>query len=96
MMEAWLAGTLVIANGASEVSRWHCERSGAGLVYDDDLELEQCLRFVAEAPDRREIAAAGRDYALEHATWPGVIDRVENTLDRWLPPDVRPATGGTS
>ena len=51
VMEAWLAGTLVIANGASDVVRWHCERSGAGLLYDDDAELEQCLRFVAEAPD---------------------------------------------
>ena len=92
MMEAWLAGTLVIANGAGEVNRWHCERSDAGLLYDDDLELEQCLRFVAEAPETaRKIAAAGRDYALEHATWPGVLDRVESTLDRWLP-----VTGATT
>jgi glycosyltransferase involved in cell wall biosynthesis len=42
IMEAWLAGTLVIANGASEVVSWHCQRSGAGLTYDDDAELEQC------------------------------------------------------
>ena len=51
IMEAWLAGTLVIANGASAVVRWHCERAGAGLIYDDDEEFEQCLRFVAEAPE---------------------------------------------
>ncbi len=30
IMEAWLAGTLVIATGASAVNRWHCDRSGAG------------------------------------------------------------------
>ena len=33
------------------MNRWHCERSGAGLVYDDDAEFAQCLRFVAEAPE---------------------------------------------
>ena len=86
MMEAWLAGTLVIAYGASEVSRWHCDRSAAGLVYDDDAELEQCLRFVAEAPDAaRAIAKAGRDYALETASWDRVLDGVEASLDAWLP-----------
>jgi glycosyltransferase involved in cell wall biosynthesis len=84
IMEAWLAGTLVIANGASEVSRWHCERSGAGLVYDDDLELEECLRFVAEVPAAAAaLAAQGRAYVLEHSTWPPVLDRVESTLDAW-------------
>ena len=51
IMEAWLAGTPVIANAASDVVAWHCERSGAGLVYEDVYELEQCLRFVAESPD---------------------------------------------
>ena len=37
-------------NAASAVVSWHCDRSGAGLTYDDPTELEQCLRFVAEAP----------------------------------------------
>ena len=77
---------LVIAAGASAVNRWHCERSGAGLVYDDDDEFEECLRFVAEAPDAAAgIAAAGRDYVLEHYTWPPVLDAVERTIDTWLP-----------
>ena len=47
IMEAWLAGTPVIANSASEVVRWHCARSGAGLTYDDQHEFEQCLAFVS-------------------------------------------------
>jgi len=84
VMEAWLAGTPVIANGASAVVRWHCERSDAGLVYDDDLELEQCLRFVAEAPDlAAALAKPGRDYVLDHYTWPVTLDRMEATLEAW-------------
>ena len=85
IMEAWLAGTPVIANGASAVVRWHCERSGAGLVYDDDYELEQCLRFVAEAPDlAASLAKPGRDYVLDNYTWPVTLDRMEATLEEWL------------
>lgn len=85
VMEAWLAGTLVIANGASDVVRWHCERSGAGLVYDDVLELEQCLRFVAAEPQAaRALAAPGRDYVRSAYSWDGTLDRMEAALDAWL------------
>jgi len=85
VMEAWLAGTPVIANGASAVVRWHCERSEAGLVYDDDFELEQCLRFVAEAPDlAAALAKPGRDYVLDNYMWPVTLDRMEATIEAWL------------
>ena len=86
IMEAWLAGTLVLANGGSEVNRWHCERSGAGLIYDDDLEFEQCLRFVSESPDAAaELAASGRRYVLDRYTWPAVLEGIEASIDEWLP-----------
>jgi glycosyltransferase involved in cell wall biosynthesis len=86
IMEAWLAGALVIANADADVVRWHCERSGAGLTFSDAYELEQCLLFVADRPDvAREIASSGRGYVLDNYTWPVVLDRMEETLDRWLP-----------
>lgn len=82
VMEAWLAGTPVIANAASDVVAWHCDRSGAGLTYDDDAELEQCLRFVADAPDEAAaLALPGRDYVLDHYTWPATLDRMEASLE---------------
>jgi len=84
VMESWLAGTLVIANGGSAVVRWHCDRSGAGLVYDDDYEFDQCLRFVADAPHlAAEVAAPGRQYVLDNYTWPVTLDRVEASLEAW-------------
>lgn len=86
VMEAWLAGTPVIANGASAVVRWHVERSGAGLLYADAAELEQALRFVAEAPDAAAgLARPGRAYVLEHYTWPDTLDRMEASLEEWFP-----------
>jgi glycosyltransferase involved in cell wall biosynthesis len=84
IMEAWLAGTPVIANGGSAVVAHHCERSGAGLVYDDDLEFEECLAFLASEPAAAAgLAAGGRDYVLTHYTWPDVMDRIEAALDRF-------------
>ena len=84
VMEAWLAGTPVIASAAGAVVKWHCERSGAGLTYEDDWELEQCLCFVADAPDAaRELAAPGRDYVLEHYEFDAVADRIDGALLGW-------------
>ncbi len=85
IMEAWLSRTLVIANGASEVVTWHCERSGGGLLYRDELELGECLRFVAEAPKlARELADRGREYTLANYTWPPVLDAMEQCLENFI------------
>jgi glycosyltransferase involved in cell wall biosynthesis len=81
VMEAWLAGTPVVAAAAGEVVAWHCERSGGGLLYGDELELAGCLRALAEDPGSAEaLGARGRRYALEHGTWPAVLDRMEEAL----------------
>ncbi len=81
LMEAWLAGTPVIASAAGEVVTWHCERSGGGLTYSDELELAQCLRFVAEAPKAAAVLAErGHDYVLANYTWDIVLDAMERSL----------------
>lgn len=84
IMEAWLAGTVVIGNAGSSVVKWHCERSGAGLVYDDEFELQQCLSFVAENPEgANAMAKSGRDYVLSNYTWETVLNNVEQCLASW-------------
>ena len=75
------AAPSVIASGQGTVVRWHCEHSRGGLVYDDDLELAQCLLLVAEAPElARELAGNGRRYVLDHYPWSEVLDRMEDSL----------------
>lgn len=55
---------------------------GAGLTYEDGADLEQCLRFVAEAPDQAAaLAEPGRDYVLDHYTWPVTLDRMALGLE---------------
>ena len=83
VMEAWLAGTPVIATALGDVVRWHCERSGAGLAYADEYELAECLALVTDAPDvLRRMAARGREYVLRNYTWDAVLDRMEAALER--------------
>jgi glycosyltransferase involved in cell wall biosynthesis len=82
IMQAWLGRTIVIANSESEVVTWHCERSGGGLLYRDELEMGECLRFVAEEPKlAAEIAGKGREYVLSHYQWPQVLDAIESSLE---------------
>jgi hypothetical protein len=54
------------------------------LVFQDAFELEQCLRFVEQAPDQaRELASGGRAYVLEHYRWPETLDRMEQAIEAW-------------
>lgn len=81
IMEAWLAGTPVLAWDRSEVAAWHCRRSGGGLMFADEAELAEQLRVVAEKPElAAELAAAGRRYVLENYSWARVLDRMEASL----------------
>jgi glycosyltransferase involved in cell wall biosynthesis len=81
IMEAWLAGTPVVALADSEVVAWHCRRSGGGLTFSDATELAEQLGVIVSQPEVAcEMAAAGRRYVLENYTWPTVLDRMEASL----------------
>ena len=81
IMEAWLAGTPVIALAESKVVAWHCERSGGGLSYSDGPGLAGSLGVVVARPEEAaRLAASGRRYVLDNYTWPVVLDRMVASL----------------
>lgn len=87
VLEAMLAGTPVIANGYSEVVKWHVNRSKAGLVYHNEGELVECLRFISdESEAARSLAQDGRRYVVDNYRPEVIVDRAEAYLDRWFPP----------
>lgn len=87
ILEAWGAGTPVIANAGSEVVSWHVERSGAGVLYRDISELVEALALLEQAPQAfRHLAEAGRPYVQEHYRPDDVLDRFEARLDEWSLP----------
>ena len=84
VLEAMLAETPVIANGASEVVAWHLERSGCGLSYRGVDELTRALDLVVDEPE--SLAAIGRggaDYVRQHYRPAHVLDGVEAMLEDW-------------
>ncbi len=83
VMESWLAGTPVLANGASDVVAWHCERSGAGLVWTGRAELAAAIELVAglDGAQLDALAAGGRPYVLDHYRWTTVLDAMESSLE---------------
>lgn len=87
ILEAWGAGTPVIANAGSEVVSWHVERSGGGVLYRDRAELVEALTLLEQAPDAfAGLAAGGRAYVEAHYRPDDVLDRVEERLARWSVP----------
>ena len=82
IMEAWLAGTPVLAIDGSPVVDWHCRRSGGGLIFTHGESLATHIRSLAAEPERgARLAAAGRDYVLQEYSWPVVLDRMEADLE---------------
>jgi glycosyltransferase involved in cell wall biosynthesis len=82
VMEAWLAGTPVLAIAQGEVVAWHCERSGGGLTFNGASDLAAELGAICNSADQAaEMAARGRDYVLREYAWPVVLDRMEAELE---------------
>jgi glycosyltransferase involved in cell wall biosynthesis len=82
IMEAWLAGTPVLAIDGSNVVTWHCERSGGGATFGDGHQLHELVRRWLRHPDEADtMAAGGRRYVLDNYSWPVVLDRMERDLE---------------
>lgn len=84
VLEAWAAGTPVIANAASEVVSWHVDRTDAGLLYRSSDELVEALHLTGSRPDVvGAMATDARAYVERHYEPGTVTDRLEALLDEW-------------
>jgi glycosyltransferase involved in cell wall biosynthesis len=74
-LEAWALGRPVLANGRCDVLKGQCIRSGAGLYYERYEEFAETLYALeSNGPLHARLGKNGRDYFIEHYTWP-VIER---------------------
>lgn len=86
VMEAWLAGTPVLAIDGSTVVGWHIERSGGGLIFSDGPGLARHVdQLRSDRGFAEKLAADGRRYVLDEYSWPVVLDRMEADLSRFVP-----------
>ncbi|HLI53838.1 MAG TPA: glycosyltransferase [Acidimicrobiales bacterium] len=97
IMEAWLAGTPVLAVEGSEVVGWHLQRSGGGVTFREGASLAtQLNRLLADVEWASALAERGRRYVLGEYSWPVVLDRIEADLAALAVPrrGPLPAPGG--
>lgn len=95
VLEAFAAGTPVLANGRSDVLTHHCQRSDAGLYYADGDEFVECLRLLMNNAELREkMGRNGRRYVEEQYSWPVVLEKYDELIAAVAPRrGARRATG---
>lgn len=85
VLEAFAAGTAVVANAAGAVVAWHVDRTGAGVTYENRHQLVEALAAVAEQPAAFDALATGaRAYVEAHYRPDVVLDHLEDLLGTWM------------
>jgi glycosyltransferase involved in cell wall biosynthesis len=82
-LEAWAMGRPVLANGACDVLRGQCIRSGGGLYYTTFEEFAAALyQLEASGPVSAVLGRRGREFFRRHYTWPVIERKYLDMLDR--------------
>ncbi|MBU0676486.1 MAG: glycosyltransferase family 4 protein [Verrucomicrobia bacterium] len=82
LLESWLARTPGLVHEKSEVLKWQCERSRAGLWFRTYPEFEEELLLLLNNEDlRKAMGEAGREYVLREYSWESVEKRLFDALD---------------
>ena len=80
-LEAFAAGTPVLANARSEVLVDHCRQSNAGLYYADRDEFVECLRLMmGDEKLRLAMGRNGREYVRRNYRWDIVMQKYERAF----------------
>ena len=81
VLEAMALGVPVLVNGACEVLKGHCIKSGAGLFYETEEELKEGLCRLTEVDGRNNaMREAGKRYVEENYNWETIMDRLGKIL----------------
>ena len=80
-LEAFSAGTPILANARSEVLVDHCVRSNAGLYYANRDEFVECLKLLmTDAALRAAMGRNGREYIQRNYRWDVVLAKYERVF----------------
>ena len=72
----------VVVNGACEVLRGHCERSGAGLYFTNYYEFAGALDYLLENQRVYEIMRGNaRSYVAENYRWDVILSRMREMIE---------------
>jgi len=82
LLESFLAGTPGLVHARSEVLKYQCEQSGAGLWFRSYPEFEaMLLRLIDDRALYKRLSMNGQRYVTETYSWPAVGRRFFDALD---------------
>ena len=80
-LEAFAAGSPILANARSDVLVEHCRRSNGGLYYADGDEFVECLTLMMrDARLRAGLGTNGRDYVRRNYRWDVILGKYERVF----------------
>jgi glycosyltransferase involved in cell wall biosynthesis len=80
-LEAFAAGSPVLANARSDVLVEHCRKSNGGLYYADGDEFVECLMLLIRDPQfRAALGRNGRDYVRRNYRWDVILGKYERVF----------------
>jgi len=81
-LEAWAMQKPVLANAKCEVLKGQCQRSNAGLFFEDYLEFREALKLLlSDSRLRRVMGKNGKKYYEENYTWDVIEKKYLNVLE---------------
>ncbi len=81
VLEAIALGTPVIVNGNCEVLKGHCERSGAGIYYNEEKDALEELEKLRCNTDRRQMSERGKRYIAENYRWEITVKKLSRLIE---------------
>ncbi len=77
-LESFAVGTPILANARSDVVMDHCQRSNAGLYYENREEFVECLKLLMNNSDlRTRMGQNGQDYVRLNYSWDVILEKYE-------------------
>ena len=84
MLESMILGRPVVVNGNCDVMRGQCQRSNAGLYYNNYSEFEAVINYMLSHENEYEaMRENGIDFVKKNYTWPVVINNVCNFIESY-------------
>jgi len=82
VLESMMMGRPVLVTGHSAVLKGHCERSRAGLWFENYEEFAECIRWLAKHPKGYEqMRANGRRYVRKNYTWDVIVNKYKILIE---------------
>ena len=77
-----MAGTPALVHACSDVMRYQCARSNAGLWFHTYPQFEEALLLLLDNVDLQErMAANGREFVLSEYSWDAICGKLFAALD---------------